>query len=108
MQTKEISKLNIPDVGEIDLSEFDEHQSFLDFSDAKAVREILKEHFFNGEHDTFFEIISLYIGHVGKTKFSLETEIPERTIYNFISGQHKTSSENIFKVMKYISNEASK
>lgn len=105
---KEISELDIPEVSGIDLSEFDDYESSLDFSDTMKVREILKEHFLNGEHETFFEVLSLFIDHVGKSKIALETNIPERTIYNFINGQHKTSSENIFKVMRYIANEANK
>ena len=107
-KTSHISELNIPDISDINLSEFDEYQSSLNFSDAVVVKEVLMEHFLSGEHETFFEILALYIDHIGKAKISEETKIPERTIYNFINGQHKTSSENVFKVMKFISSEADK
>lgn len=107
-KTSHISELEIPDVSEINLDGFDVHESSLSFEDPQVVRENLMQHFLSGEHDTFFEILALYMDHVGKSKISKETEIPERTIYNFIKGQHKTSSENIFKVMRYISSEVEK
>jgi hypothetical protein len=107
-KTSHISELDIPDVSELNLEGFDEYESSLSFEDPQLVRENLMQHFLSGEHETFFEILALYMDHVGKTKISKETEIPERTIYNFINGQHKTSSENIFKVMKYISSEVNK
>jgi hypothetical protein len=106
-KTIKISDLKIPKVAGIDLSNFEEHKSSIDFSSAKKVREILMEHFMAGEHDTFFEILALYLDHVGKAKVALKTKIPQRTIYNFIKGDHKTSSENVFKVMKFVSDEAS-
>ncbi|HAZ13111.1 MAG: hypothetical protein A2X86_09975 [Bdellovibrionales bacterium GWA2_49_15] len=102
-KTKKISDLKIPKFSEIDLSEFDEYESSIDFTNPKEVKKRLVEHFIAGEHDTFFEIVSLYLDHVGKTKVSKEAKIPQRTIYNFIKGEHKTSSENVFKVMKFIS-----
>lgn len=107
-KTSHISELDIPGVSELNLEGFDGHDSSLSFEDPKLVREILMQHFLSGEHDTFFEILALYMDHVGKAKISRETEIPERTIYNFINGQHKTSSENIFKVMRFISSEVEK
>lgn len=107
-KTSHISKIEIPNVSEIDLEEFDEYESSLSFEDPQAVRDILTQYFVDGEHETFFEILALYMDHVGKAKISQETKIPERTIYNFIRGQHKTSSENIFKVMRFISSEAEK
>ena len=58
--------------------------------------------FVEGDHDSFVELIELYIGHVGKREFSKRAKIPERSIYNFIGKEHKTSSENIFKMMKVI------
>ena len=87
---------------------FDEYESSLNFENPQVVRDILMQHFADGEHDTFFEILALYMDHVGKTKISQETKIPEKTVYNFMKGQHKTSSENIFKVMRFISSEAEK
>lgn len=107
-KTLKVTDLDIPVVKDINLSKFDLHESSIDFSSAKKVREILKEHFLSGEHDTFFEILALYLDHVGKLKVSEKTKIPQRTIYNFIKGDHKTSSENIFKVMKFIADEAKK
>lgn len=104
-KTNHISKLNIPNVSELNLDNFDEFESSLDLNDPFLVREFLVFHFLNGEHDTFFEILALYMDHVGKAKVSIDTQIPERTIYNFINGQHKTSSVNIFKVMKFITQQ---
>lgn len=93
-------------VKNLDLSGFEEHKSSIDFSNAKKVRKVLMEHFMAGEHDTFLEILALYLNHVGKAKVAIKTKIPQRTIYNFIRGDHKTSSENVFKVMKFVSEEA--
>ena len=59
--------------------------------------------FKDGDHDAFMELAELYIDHVGKSKISNITKIPQRTIYNFKDKKHKTSSENIFKIMKAIS-----
>ena len=103
-----ISELDIPTVGNINLEDFDEYKSTLDFSNPLHFRDILIQHFVEGEHDTFLELLALYIDQVGKTKISKETHIPERTIYNFIKGDHKTSSENVFKVMKFLSREIKK
>ncbi len=100
-----ISDINISTKLKIKNSQFKEHESSVDLSDPRLVREILVEHFLNGEHDTFFEILALYIDHVGKTRISKEAKIPERTVYNFLRGDHKTSSENVFKVMKFISSQ---
>lgn len=107
-KTIKITDLDIPKIKNINLSSFDVHESSIDFSSAKKVRDMLTEHFLAGEHDTFFEILALYLDHVGKLKVSEKTKIPQRTIYNFIKGEHKTSSENIFKVMKFITSEAKK
>jgi DNA-binding phage protein len=107
-QTKHISKLKIPKVKKPNLEDFDEYESSIDFTDPIKLREMLLQHFIDGEHDTFFELLTLYIHHVGKTKISQKTKIPERTIYNFISGEHHTSSENVFKIMKFISQEIKK
>lgn len=104
-RTKNISSLKIPKVSEINLSDFDEYKSSIDFSNSKKVKQVLVEHFLAGDEETFLEILGLYLDHVGKDKVSKKTKIPQRTIYNFISGDHKTSSENIFKVMRFISEE---
>ncbi len=106
-KTEHISKLKIEKFSSINLRDFETYHSLLDFSNPKKVRKQLTEHFLAGEHETFFEILSLYLDHEGKSKISKETKIPERTIYNFIKGDHKTSSENVFKIMKYISCQAS-
>ena len=107
-KTAPLSKLDILNVAEVNLEEFDQYESSLSFEDPQKVRDILLQHFIEGEHETFFEILALYMDHIGKTKISRETNIPERTIYNFIRGQHKTSSENVFKVMKFLSRQADK
>lgn len=64
---------------------------------------LLVEMFKDGNHDAFMELAELYIDHVGKRKMSKIAHIPEKTIYNFKDKKHKTSSENIFKIMKAIS-----
>ncbi|MBC8550256.1 MAG: hypothetical protein H8D23_11485 [Candidatus Brocadiales bacterium] len=107
-KTSYIQDLDIPDVSELNLEKFDKYESSLDFSNYQHVKKVLLQHFSDGDHDTFFELLSLFINHVGKTKIARETNIPERTIYNFIKGDHKTSSENVFKVMRFISNEVHK
>lgn len=104
-KTKNISTMKIPKVSEIVLKDFDAYESSIDFSNPKKVKKILVEHFLAGDEETFLEILALYLNHIGKDKVSKKTKIPQRTIYNFISGNHKTSSENIFKVMKFISDE---
>lgn len=107
-KTMKLSDLKIPNIGDVDLSAFVEHESSIDFSNPRKIREILNEHFLAGDHDSFFEILALYLDHVGKTKVALKTKIPQRTIYNFIKGDHKTSAENVFKVMKFVTDEARK
>jgi hypothetical protein len=104
-KSKNIAEIKIPKVKKVNLKGFEKHNSSLDFSNPALVREFLLQHFIDGEHDTFFEILALYIDHIGKTRISLEAHIPERTVYNFIKGDHKTSSLNVFKVMKFISEE---
>lgn len=90
-------------VNSVNLSEFEEHASSLDLSNKKEIVKILVEMFKDGDHDAFMELAELYIDHVGKRKMSQLTDIPEKTIYNFKDKKHKTSSENIFKIMKAIS-----
>lgn len=80
----------------------DDYKSSLDLSDRKKVVKLLVEMFKDGDHDAFMELVELYIDYVGKRKMSKLAEIPEKTIYNFKDKKHKTSSENIFKIMKAI------
>jgi len=87
-------------VKKLKLEAFDSHKSSLDLSDRKKVGKLLIEMFKEGDHDAFMELVELYIDHVGKRKMSKITDIPEKTIYNFKDKKHKTSSENIFKIMK--------
>ena len=104
-KTHHISQLNISKVDDVGLESFDPYESSLVFDNPSVVRAHLVQHFMDGDHDTFFFFFSLYMDYVGKGEISLATGIPERTIYNFINGQHKTSSFNVFKVMKYISDQ---
>lgn len=104
-KTFDISELDIPHVEELNLDGFDNYESSLNFESPSTIRDILMQHFMAGEHDTFFEILALYMDHVGKDKVVTDTKIPKRTVYNFINGKHKTSSENVFKVMKFISDQ---
>jgi len=103
-----ISRLKVPRVSDVNLSRFDRYRSSLDFSNPKKVRKLLLEHFAEGDHETFFDILVLYLDHVGKSTVSRKTKIPERTLYNFITKEHKTSSENIFKMMKFLADEEKK
>ncbi len=54
------------------------------------MKPILVEHFLAGDEETFLEMIGINLNHVGKEKVSKKTKIPQRTMYNFISGDHKT------------------
>lgn len=87
----------------IDLKGFDDYKSSLDLDNPKKIIKILSQMFIDGDHDAFMELLELYIDHVGKREISRMTKIPERTIYNFKDKKNKTSSENIFKIMKAIS-----
>ena len=107
-KTMHLKDIKVPKISNPNLSDFEEHKSSLDFSNPKLVQKILMQHFIDGEHETFFEILALYMDKAGKSNISRSTEIPERTIYNFIKGDHRTSSVNIFKVMKFISEEVEK
>ncbi len=97
MKASEIKPLKIKAVKR---DSFDEYKSSLDLSDRKKVVKLLVEMFKDGDHDAFMELIELYIDHIGKRKMSKLADIPEKTIYNFKDKKHKTSSENIFKLMK--------
>lgn len=90
-------------VRSINLETFDEYKSSLDLNDTKKVVKLLLDMFKDGDHDAFMELAELYIDHVGKRKMSKLTSIPEKTIYNILDKKHKTSSENVFKIMKAIS-----
>ena len=104
-RTTHISKTKVLKVDKVDLTGFTEWKSSIDFSSPKKVKKMLLEHFADGDHETFFDLLYLYLKHVGKTKLSKKTKIPERTLYNFLTKEHKTSSENIFKIMKYLTDE---
>ena len=81
---------------------FEPFDSSLNYSDHKLMRKLLTEMFLDGDHDSFMELLALCINHVGKREMAKRTKIPEKTIYNFKDKAHKTSSENIFKIMKAI------
>ena len=90
-------------VKSIKLDSFDNYKSSLNLDNSKKVCKLLTDMFKDGDHDAFMELIELYIDHVGKRKMSKIANIPEKTIYNFKDKKHKTSSENIFKIMRAIS-----
>ena len=102
-KTIKASEIKPLKVDSIKLDSFDNYKTSLDLSNRKKVVKLLVEMFKNGDHDTFMELAELYIDYVGKRKMSKLTDIPEKTIYNFKDKKHKTSSENIFKIMKAIS-----
>ena len=108
IKTTHISNLNPLKLHKVNLTKFSEHRSSIDFSNPKKIREILLEHISDGDHETFFDVLALYLNSVGKSKISKQTKIPERTIYNFITKEHKTSSENVFKIMKFLADEEKK
>lgn len=97
------SEIKSTKVSTIKLDSFDKHKSSIDLNDRKKVIKLLVEMFKDGDHDAFMELAELYIDHVGKRRMSKIAKIPEKTIYNFKDKKHKTSSENIFKIMKAIS-----
>lgn len=90
-------------VNSISLDSFEEHKSSLDLNNRKKVVKLLCEMFAAGDHDAFMELMELYIDYAGKREISRKANIPEKTIYNFKDKKHKTSAENIFKLMKVIS-----
>lgn len=102
-KTIKASEIKPLKVDSIKLDSFDNYKTSLDLSDRKKVVKLLVEMFKDGDHDAFMELAELYIDHVGKRKMSKLANIPEKTIYNFKDKKHKTSSENIFKIMKAIS-----
>lgn len=102
-KTIKASEIKPLKVDSIKLDSFDNYKTSLDLSDRKKVVKLLVEMFKDGDHDAFMELAELYIDHVGKRKMSKLAHIPEKTIYNFKDKKHKTSSENIFKIMKAIS-----
>ena len=87
-------------VDKVNIKDFDEYISSIDLNNRKKVKKLLGEMFLAGDHDAFMELMELYIDHVGKRYISKQADIPEKTIYNFKDKKHKTSSENIFKLMK--------
>lgn len=101
--TTKASKVKALKVDALNLEDFDEYESSIDLDNKPALLKALTQMFVQGDHDAFMELIELYIDHVGKRKISKDADIPEKTIYNFLDKKHKTSSENIFKLMKVIS-----
>lgn len=107
-KNKKINSTNVKalKVKKVNLAGFDKYKSSIKLDDKKKLINSLVEMFMNGDHDAFMELIELYIDHVGKREVSRKTHIPERTIYNFIDKKHKTSSENLFKLMAFINQDA--
>ncbi len=101
-KTLKASQVKALKVKSVKLNSFDEYKSSIDFNNKKKVKKLLCEMFMAGDHDAFMELLELYIDHVGKREISRKAHIPEKTIYNFKDKKHKTSSENIFKIMKTI------
>jgi DNA-binding phage protein len=97
-----VSKLKLPKVKKLNLEGLTPYKSSLDLSDHKKVKSYLVEFFEDGEHEAFMDLLELYIDHIGKRRMAKLTEIPERSIYNFKDKTHKTSAENIFRIMKVI------
>lgn len=102
-KTIKASEIKPLKINSIKLNSFDEYKSSLDLNDKKKVVKLLVDMFKDGNHDAFMELAELYIDHIGKRKMSQLAQIPEKTIYNFKDKKHKTSSENIFKIMRAIS-----
>jgi hypothetical protein len=100
INSKEIKSLKVKS---INLKDFDQYKSSVDLDNPPKVIKLLTQMFIQGDHDAFMELLELYIDHVGKREISRLAKIPERTIYNFKDKKTKTSSENIFKIMKVIS-----
>jgi hypothetical protein len=99
-KTTHVSDLKTLKVKSVNLKNFDKYISSIDLDDKKQVKTILGDMFMDGDHDAFMELMELYIDHIGKRQISKLAKIPEKTIYNFKDKKHKTSSENIFKLMK--------
>jgi hypothetical protein len=105
INSKEVRPLKVKSINPKD---FDHYKSSIDLDNPPKVIKLLTQMFIQGDHDAFMELMELYIDHVGKREISRLAKIPERTIYNFKDKKTKTSSENIFKIMKVISNSKSK
>jgi hypothetical protein len=103
-KTLKSSEIKSIKVDSLFLESLEKYKSSIDLNDRKKVIKLLVEMFKEGDHDAFMELAELYIDHIGKRKMSKLAKIPEKTIYNFKDKKHKTSSENIFKLMKAISN----
>lgn len=102
-KTVKASKAKALKVKSVDLDGFDEHLSSVDLKNKGKVVKLLTKMFVAGDHDGFMELLELYIDNMGKRAISKAANIPEKTIYNFKDRSHKTSSENVFKIMKVIS-----
>lgn len=103
IDVSEIKAFEVDSIDDLDLSDFEEQILSLDLNDNKKIVSLLAQMFIDGDHDAFMELAALYIDHVGKREMSKRAKIPEKTIYNFKDKKHKTSSENIFRIMKAIS-----
>lgn len=101
-KTIKASKVKALKVESVDFDGMDEFKSGMDLKNKRMVIKLLTQMFAEGNHDAFMELLELYIDHVGKREMSKKAKIPEKTIYNFKDKTHKTSSENIFKIMKAI------
>lgn len=102
MKRQNAAKLKALKVNSVNLKDFDEYKSSIDLNDKEELVKTLTQMFVEGDHDSFVELIELYIDHIGKREFSKRSKIPERSLYNFLGKEHKTSSENIFKMMRVI------
>lgn len=100
------SKLKLPKIKKINPVGLTPFRSSLDLSNHKKVHSYLIEFFTDGNHEAFMDILELYIDHIGKRRMAKLTDIPERSIYNFKDKKHKTAAENIFRIMKVISEMA--
>ena len=101
-----VQDLDIPEMTAPDLSGFSDYKSSLDFSTPWKVQGMLVKQFLAGDLSTFLDILRLYLDRVGKTWFSKETKIPQRTIYNLLKKDHVPSAERVFGVMKHLSKQA--
>jgi DNA-binding phage protein len=102
LKSHKTTKTKALKVKSIDLDSFDEYKSSINPENKRSVVKLLTQMFVAGDHDAFMELMELYIDHIGKREMSKKANIPEKTIYNFKDKKHKTSSENIFKLMKAI------
>jgi hypothetical protein len=98
-KTLSVSKMKLIKVKNVNLEGCVPYKSSIDLDNPRKIRQYLTEFFETGEHEAFMDLLVVYINHIGKRKLANLTKIPERSIYNFKDKKHKTSSENIFKIM---------